>query len=95
LSRFSLAQTAIGLRVLRHEDSTAELEAATPLLRFVEERGATPADGFTALDHVALLVSDRASLGRFLVHTARENVPLEGLSDHDVSEAIYLRDPGG
>jgi catechol 2,3-dioxygenase len=86
-------QNAIGLRVLSREDGTAELGADTPLLRFVEEPGARPADGFTGLFHVALLVPDRRSLGRFLGHAAREQIPLEGLSDHDVSEAIYLRDP--
>jgi len=86
-------QDAIGLRVLSRENGTAELGADTPLLRFVEEADARPADGFTGLYHVALLVPDRPSLGRFLAHAAREETPLEGLSDHDVSEAIYLRDP--
>jgi catechol 2,3-dioxygenase len=86
-------QDAIGLRVLSRENGTAELGADAPLLRFVEEPGARPADGFTGLFHVALLVPDRPSLGRFLAHAAREGVPLTGLSDHSVSEAIYLRDP--
>jgi catechol 2,3-dioxygenase len=86
-------QDAIGLRVLRRENGTAELGADTPLVRFVEEPGARSAAGFTGLFHVALLVPDRASLGRFLAHTARERIPLTGLSDHVVSEAIYLRDP--
>jgi catechol 2,3-dioxygenase len=86
-------QDAIGLRVLSRENGTAELGADKPLLRFVEEPGARSAQGFTGLFHVALLVPDRPSLGRFLAHTARERIPLTGLSDHRVSEAIYLRDP--
>jgi catechol 2,3-dioxygenase len=86
-------QDAIGLRVLSRKDGTAELGVDTPLLRFVEEPGARPADGFTGLFHVALLVPDRPSLGRFLAHAVREQIPLTGLSDHAVSEAIYLRDP--
>ena len=86
-------QDAIGLRVLSRENGTAELGADRPLLRFVEEPGARPASGFTGLFHVALLVPDRPSLGRFLAHTVREQIPLTGLSDHAVSEAIYLRDP--
>lgn len=86
-------QDAIGLRVLSRENGTAELGADTPLVRFVEEPGAGPADGFTGLFHVALLVPDRSSLGRFLAHTARQGIPLTGLSDHVVSEAIYLCDP--
>jgi catechol 2,3-dioxygenase len=84
---------AIGLRVLSREAGTAELGADTPLVRFVEEPGARSAQGFTGLFHVALLVPDRPSLGRFLAHAVREQIPLTGLSDHVVSEAIYLRDP--
>jgi len=86
-------QDAIGLRLLSRENGTAELGRDTPLVRFVEEPGARPAQGFTGLFHVALLVPDRPSLGRFLAHTVREQIPLTGLSDHVVSEAIYLRDP--
>jgi catechol 2,3-dioxygenase len=63
------------------------------VLTLVEEPGATPADGFTGLYHVALLVPDRPSLARWLAHAVRDRVQLTGLSDHDVSEAIYLRDP--
>jgi len=87
-------QDAIGLHVLSRENGTAELGAGgTPLVRFVEEPGARSAQGFTGLFHVALLVPDRPSLGRFLAHAVREGIPLTGLSDHVVSEAIYLRDP--
>jgi catechol 2,3-dioxygenase len=86
-------QRAIGLRVLGRENGTATLGADAPLLRFAEEPGAQPDTGHTGLYHVALLVPDRPSLARFLAHAARERVPLQGLSDHDVSEAIYLRDP--
>ena len=87
--------TAIGLRVLARENGTAELGTDTPLLRLVEQPGAEPDTGHTGLFHVALLVPDRPSLARFLAHVARERIPLQGLSDHDVSEAIYLRDPDG
>ena len=38
---------------------------------------------------------ERADLARWLAHAARDRVPLTGLSDHVVSEAIYLRDPDG
>jgi catechol 2,3-dioxygenase len=86
-------QDAIGLRVLSRENGTAEVGVGTPLVRFVEEPGASPARGFTGLFHVALLVPDRPSLGRFLAHAARDGIQLTGLSDHVVSEAIYLRDP--
>jgi catechol 2,3-dioxygenase len=86
-------QRAIGLRVLSQTDGVAELGADLPLLRLVEEPGARPDTGHSGLYHVALLVPDRPALARFLEHAARERIPLQGLSDHDVSEAIYLRDP--
>ena len=86
-------QDTIGLRVLSRENGTAVLGTDTPLVRLVEEPGARPAHGFTGLFHVALLVPDRPSLGSFLAHAAREQIQLTGLSDHVVSEAIYLRDP--
>jgi catechol 2,3-dioxygenase len=86
-------QNTVGLRVLSRENGAAELGVDTPLVRFVEEPGATSAQGYTGLFHVALLVPDRASLGRFLAHVVRDGVEVTGLSDHVVSEAIYLRDP--
>ena len=67
--------------------------ASTPLVRFVEEPGATSARGYTGLFHVALLVPDRPSLARFLAHVVRDGIEVTGLSDHGVSEAIYLHDP--
>ena len=86
-------QRVVGLRVLARENGVASLGADTELVRFVEEPGAQPADGYTGLYHVALLVPDRPSLARWLAHAARDQTQLEGLSDHYVSEAIYLRDP--
>jgi catechol 2,3-dioxygenase len=86
-------QRVVGLRVLGRENGSASLGADTELVRFVEEPGARPADGHTGLYHVALLVPDRPSLARWLAHAARDETPIEGLSDHYVSEAIYLRDP--
>src|SRR5213079_3325200 len=63
------------------------------LLVLTEEPGARPADGYAGLFHFALLVPERADLARWLAHAARDRVALSGLSDHWVSEAIYLRDP--
>ena len=86
-------QDAIGLRVLSRENGTAELGDGHAARALRRGAGRAPGQGFTGLFHVALLVPDRPSLGRFLAHTARERIPLTGLSDHVVSEAIYLRDP--
>jgi catechol 2,3-dioxygenase len=86
-------ERVVGLRVLARETGFASLGADTELIRFVEEPGSRPADGHTGLYHVALLVPDRPSLARWLAHAARDQTRIEGLSDHAVSEAIYLRDP--
>jgi catechol 2,3-dioxygenase len=84
---------AIGLQVLSQDDGRASLGVDTELLVLVEEPGALPAHGHTGLYHFALLVPRRTDLARWLAHAARERIPLVGLSDHFVSEAIYLSDP--
>jgi catechol 2,3-dioxygenase len=63
------------------------------LLCLVQEPGAQPARGHTGLYHFALLVPARVDLARWLAHAARDRVALVGLSDHFVSEALYLSDP--
>ena len=57
--------------------------------------GPPPAPGTTGLYHVAIRYPDRAALGVALRRLVDARVPLEGASDHGVSEAIYLRDPDG
>jgi catechol 2,3-dioxygenase len=85
---------AIGLRVRERDGDVVRLGVGDEdLLVLTEERGAAPADGFAGLFHFALLVPARTALARWLGHAARDRVQLSGLSDHFVSEAIYLRDP--
>lgn len=87
-------ESALGLRV--HDQEAGRVALGTggeDLLVLHEEPGARPARGYSGLYHYALLVPERADLARWLAHVARERVPLQGLSDHFVSEAIYLSDP--
>jgi catechol 2,3-dioxygenase len=87
-------ESQIGLRVHAREDGHARLgTGGEDLLVLTEEPGAKPADGYSGLFHFALLVPERIDLARWLAHAARDRVALSGLSDHYVSEAIYLRDP--
>jgi catechol 2,3-dioxygenase len=87
-------ETEVGLVTLAREDGRASLGTGTnELLVLVEEPGARPADGYSGLYHFALLVPERTDLARWLAHAARDRVSLVGLSDHFVSEAIYLSDP--
>src|SRR6184192_1881177 len=59
-------------------------------------RGApAPAPGTTGLYHFAILYPDRQTLAAAVRRLVEARVPLEGASDHGVSEAIYLRDPDG
>lgn len=57
--------------------------------------GSPPPPGTTGLFHVAMLYPDRPSLARAVRRVIAAGLPLEGASDHGVSEAIYLRDPDG
>jgi catechol 2,3-dioxygenase len=87
-------ERAIGLRVLEQGDRQVSLGAGeTILLVLGEEPGARPALGYTGLYHFAIRVPERRQLAAWLAHAARDRVPLLGLSDHFVSEAIYLTDP--
>lgn len=57
--------------------------------------GSPPAEGTTGLYHLAIVYPTRAALADALRRVMAAGVPLEGASDHGVSEAIYLRDPDG
>ena len=92
-------ETVIGLRVLDRGDGVATLGPqgagnvivelrAKPGVRQVARRGQI------GLYHFAILLPDRASLGRLIAHLAAVGIHA-GMSDHFVSEAIYLQDPDG
>lgn len=55
--------------------------------------GDPPAPGTTGLYHLAILYPTRAALADALRRVMNAEIPLDGASDHGVSEAIYLRDP--
>ena len=57
-------------------------------------KNATPAPlGHTGMYHVAFLYPSRKELARILKHIIDSGYSIEGVADHGVSEAIYLRDP--
>ena len=55
--------------------------------------GPPPPQGTTGLYHLAILYPTRAELADALRRLIEAKIPLEGASDHGVSEALYLRDP--
>lgn len=89
----------LGLCVLHASEDEAALgvpPAVEPLVTLKAIPGTRPARrrGAYGLFHFAILLPDRASLGRFVTHLAINRVQV-GMSDHLVSEAIYLSDPDG
>lgn len=61
-----------------------------------ESRGGNPPPpGSTGLYHFAVRYPDRRALADALERLVEAGVPLEGASDHGVSESLYLRDPDG
>ncbi len=92
-------ERVLGLRVLARGDGAATLAAHgddAPLVELHERPGATPVPrrGRLGLYHFAILLPNREALGRFIAHLARIG-EYAGMSDHLVSEALYLTDPDG
>jgi catechol 2,3-dioxygenase len=55
--------------------------------------GSPPPPGTTGLFHTAILYPTRRDLADALKRVIDAGIPLDGASDHGVSEALYLRDP--
>ena len=92
-------QRVLGARVLNRGEGTASLGAegeTTPLIELRARPGAraVPRRGRLGLYHFAVLLPDRAALGRFLSHLGELDERV-GMADHLVSEALYLTDPDG
>jgi catechol 2,3-dioxygenase len=89
----------LGLRELGRDGGGVTLgppDGGDPIVELHELPGARPVPrrGRLGLYHYAILVPDRATLGRFVAHLAEIGASA-GMSDHLVSEAIYLSDPDG
>ena len=92
-------ETVLGLHVLSRAGSSASLAPngeTQSLIELEEKRGVRPMPrrGLLGLYHYAILLPDRAALGRFIAHLAELGLHA-GMSDHLVSEAVYLDDPDG
>ena len=86
----------LGMKVHAHAARDAQLGSDRVLLRLRAEPDAKPrARGQAGLYHVAYLVPTRADLGRAIQHLVAARYPLQGASDHEFSEALYLADPEG
>ena len=87
----------LGLHIIEKSGAVARLGAegsTTALVELHEDKAvsAVPRRGLLGLFHFAILLPDRAALGRLVGHLAERGAQ-PGMSDHLVSEAIYLQDP--
>jgi catechol 2,3-dioxygenase len=95
------AQTAfyraiIGMELLSQDPSHAVLGAGgRPLLHLVAHLGARRAEMRAGLYHFCIGVKERLELGRLLSRLLDKGAMLDGLVDHRMAEAIYLKDPEG
>jgi len=89
-------QERLGFTVHRRAGEAAYLGAGGPdLVVLAQDPGARRVGGTTGLYHFAVLLPSRAALALALGRLAETRTRLQGLSDHGVSEAIYLADPDG
>src|SRR5665213_1512690 len=89
----------LGLRVVDQQAGRASLAAHDDdrvLVELHEQPGtrAIGRRGLLGLYHFAILLPDRAALGRFVKHLA-DSGTYAGSGDHLVNEAFYLTDPDG
>ena len=88
----------LGLSILNQTVSQAELgnTKGHSLIELVELKNAIKRpQRFAGLYHVALLVPNRIALAKLVQHFIDHKIPVQGASDHGISEAIYLADPDG
>jgi catechol 2,3-dioxygenase len=90
-------EDVIGLATLERDGAVARLGVGDDvLLELRQDRSAprrSPRDA--GLFHTAFLLPSRADLGAWLAFVASRRIPVQGASDHAVSEAVYLADPEG
>jgi catechol 2,3-dioxygenase len=94
----SFYQEVIGFKILEQSKTSATLttDGKTSVLSIEQPENIIPKRSrTTGLYHFALLVPTRADLGKILKHFIQIGYPLQGASDHLVSEALYLADPDG
>lgn len=88
----------LGLSILNQNTNEAQLgnSKGDSLIDLIElkEAKARP-QRFAGLYHVALLVPSRKALAMLVQHFIELKIPVQGASDHGISEAIYLADPDG
>ncbi|CAG9613676.1 Catechol-2,3-dioxygenase [Bacillus rhizoplanae] len=94
----SFYREKLGFQILEQSETKAVLTAdgKTPLLTIEQLENILPKQPrTTGLYHFAILLPHRSDLAKVLYHLIQTDYPLQGASDHLVSEAVYLADPDG
>lgn len=88
---------ALGLEKLGGDGAEARLGAGDRTLVHLTADPAARKSGprEAGLFHTAFLLPSRADLGAWVHHASATRLPVQGASDHLVSEAIYFADPEG
>ncbi|MGH2959421.1 MAG: VOC family protein [Solirubrobacterales bacterium] len=86
----------LGLQLARRESDEARLSAGgEELIVLHEAPGARSVSRHSGLYHVAILYPSQLELARVAQRIMTSETPIQGASDHGISEAIYLPDPDG
>jgi catechol 2,3-dioxygenase len=89
-------EDVVGLAVLeRPDDARAVLGTDAPVVVLAERRNARAPGREAGLYHVALLFPTRDELAQAVRRIAEARVPIQGMSDHETHEAVYLPDADG
>jgi len=86
----------IGFQLLERDEKTAKLttDGLVPQLVLKEEESFVERPpGTTGLYHFAIVVPTRKDLALSTKHLVESGYPIQGASDHQYSEAVYLADP--
>jgi catechol 2,3-dioxygenase len=89
----------LGFELMQRMDSSAAFISAGDyhhhigLNTWESAGGPPPPSSSTGLYHLAILYPTRAALADALRRLIEAGIPLDGASDHGVSEALYLHDP--
>lgn len=87
----------LGFELLLHGEHYAVLGFANkPMITLIHSKDIQPETERTqGLYHVAYLLPNKIDFSKVLRYLSTLDYPLEGLADHGVSMAVYLRDPEG
>ncbi|MCR2821175.1 VOC family protein [Lederbergia panacisoli] len=88
----------LGFKVIErtNEKATVSADGETGLLVLEQNQSAAPRNPkATGLYHIAFLLPERSHLADIVHYFIQTRYPLQGASDHHVSEALYMADPEG